>query len=145
MIRKMGEKDLQELHERLNGLSQKDKEFFHPHAFTMAALRQLLDLTYDSYFVKELHNILIGYSMLRTFGKYEIPTFGGVIWEEYRGRGHGSALLKDTLSEAKKLGFTIVKLKVYEHNMRAFNLYKKHGFTILGKEGDEIWMEKHLS
>lgn len=145
MIRKLEERDLPKLHERLSSLSQGDKEFFHPHPFTLTALRDLLGLTYDHYFVKEIDHTLIGYSMLRTFGKYEIPTFGGVIWEEYRGKGYGSVLLEDTLTEAKKIGFNLVKLKVYEQNMRAFNLYKKHGFTILGKEGDEIWMEKHIS
>ena len=145
MIRKLEERDLPVLHERLNNLSQKDKEFFHPHPFTLTALRDLLDRPYDYYFVKEIDHTIIGYSMLRTFGKYEIPTFGGVIWDEYRGKDYGSELLNDTLSEARNLGFNLIKLKVYEHNTRALNLYKKHGFTILGKEGNEIWMERHLS
>ena len=74
--------------------------------------------------------------MLRTFGKYNIPTFGGIIWKDFRGKGYGSELLKETLFLAKEIGFDKVKLKVYKNNEVAFNLYKKHDFKVIGEEGN---------
>ena len=54
-------------------------------------------------------------------------------------------ILVETIKQAKKLGYKSVKLKVYEHNVIAYNLYIKHGFNKIGMEGNEIWMELKLS
>ena len=144
MLKKLEKKDINILFKRLNELSDNDKKLYHPHPFTKEALFDLLIKDYDHYFVMLIEDELVGYSMLRTFNKYEIPTYGQVIWEEYRGKGYGSEILEETLKEAVDLGFNIVKLKVYPHNKTAYNLYIKHGFKEIGKEGNEIWMEKKL-
>lgn len=144
MLRRLHKNDLKELSERLNNLSKKDKYFFHPHGFKLIDLEKLLILDYDYYFVLEKENELVGYSMLRTFGEYEIPTFGGIIWQDFRGKGYGSELLKETLFNAKEIGFHKVKLKVYKNNIVAFNLYKKHDFKIIGEENNQFWMEKNI-
>ena len=144
MLRRLRKDDLKELHSKLNNLSDQDKKFFHPHSFEMDDLKELLSLNYDYYFVEKVGESIVGYSFLRTFGKYEIPTFGGVVWQKYRGQGYGSKILEKTLDEAKKIGFKSVKLKVYEDNKVAFNLYKKHGFKKIGIEDKQIWMEKNL-
>ena len=87
---------------------------------------------------------MIGYSMLRTFGVYDNPTFGGIIHEHYRGRGYGKKLLKETLKKAKELNFEKVLLKVEEENIKAVNLYKKVGFRIKTIDNNEIWMEMEI-
>jgi len=144
MLRKLQKSDIEELEKRLNALSDEDKKMYHPHPFTKETLEKLIDIDYDYYFVKISNGKIVGYSMLRTFGKYTIPTYGQVIWEEFRGKGFGSQILEETINEAKNLGFGIVKLKVYEHNEVAYNLYIKHGFKKIGVEGDEIWMQRDL-
>lgn len=144
MLRKLQKCDFKELEKRLNELSDEDKKLYHPHPFTKEALEQLINFDYDFYFVKILKGKIVGYSMLRTFGKYAVPTYGQVIWEEFRGTGLGSQILEETINEAKNLGFGIIKLKVYEHNYVAHNLYKKHGFKKIGTEGKEIWMQLDL-
>jgi ribosomal protein S18 acetylase RimI-like enzyme len=145
MLRKLHRNDLNELSDRLNNLSKEDKDFFHPHGFEINDLEKLLTLDYDHYFVFEKDNRVVGYSMLRTFGKYKIPTFGGIIWKDFRGKGYGSELLIETLFLAKEIGFDKVKLKVYKNNEVAFNLYKKHDFQVIGEEGKQFWMEKNIS
>lgn len=145
MLRKLQKEDIKELQKRLNDLSEEDKKLYHPHPFTIEYLNSLLNLSYDHYFVLEKNGIIVGYSMLRTFGKYPIPTYGQVIWQEYREKGYGSLILVETIKQAKKLGYKSVKLKVYEHNVIAYNLYIKHGFNKIGMEGNEIWMELKLS
>lgn len=144
MLRKLQKSDIEELEKRLNNLSTEDKKLYHPHPFTKEALNNLITLDYDYYFVKILNGKIVGYSMLRTFGKFTIPTYGQVIWDEFRGKGLGSKILEETINEAKNLGFGLVKLKVYEQNDVAFNLYKKHGFEEIGTEGKEIWMQRDL-
>jgi ribosomal protein S18 acetylase RimI-like enzyme len=145
MLRKLQEKDIDFLLEKLNSLSDEDKKLYHPHPFTRKTLLELLEKEYDSYFVLEKKGVIVGYSMLRTFGTFEIPTYGQVIWQEYRGKGYGSEILEKTLEEAVKIGFKTVKLKVYPNNKVGYQLYIKHGFKEIGTENDEIWMEKHLS
>jgi len=144
MLRKLEKKDIDILHKKLNKLTVKDKELFHPHPFTKEALTDLLTKNYDYYFLMKKNGEIVGYSMLRTFGKYEIPTYGQVIWKENRGKGYGSKILKETLKRAKKIGFKNVKLKVYPGNKIAYNLYVKHGFKEIGLEKNEIWMEKKI-
>jgi ribosomal protein S18 acetylase RimI-like enzyme len=144
MIRPLDQKDLPEVLKRFKDLSDEDKIWYHPHPFTMDALKQLLTEKGNYFFVKEHKGLLIGYSMLRTFNKYLIPTYGGIIWEPYRGKGYGAELLDETLAQAKHLGFTTVKLKVFKTNKRAFQLYQEHGFSVIGEEGPEWWMEKTL-
>jgi len=144
MLRTLEKKDINFLHEKLNSLSTDDKKLYHPHPFTKEVLYDILKKDYDYYFVLEKKGVIVGYSMLRTFNKFEIPTYGQVVWEEQRGKGYGSEILKETLKKAKEIGFKSVKLKVYSHNGTAYDLYVKHGFKEIGIENNEIWMEKKL-
>ncbi|MBO5313210.1 MAG: ribosomal protein S18-alanine N-acetyltransferase [Clostridia bacterium] len=52
--------------------------------------------------------------------------------EEYRGRGIGSRLLENLLTELKGRGVIKVLLEVRESNLSAIGLYKKHGFSPVG-------------
>jgi ribosomal protein S18 acetylase RimI-like enzyme len=55
----------------------------------------------------------------------------GII-KEFRGRGIGTELMRNTLEKAKNIGLTRVSLSVREDNHTAMNLYKKMGFEIEG-------------
>jgi len=144
MLRAMEEQDISLLSEKLQDLSSEDQKWFHPHPYTEDALQKLLTEKGNYFFVFEHQGKLAGYSLLRTFNKYPIPTYGGVIWEQYRGKGLGTELLVETLLQAKKLGFSKVKLRVYEENKTAFELYKHHGFKLLEQEDGQWWMQKTL-
>ena len=56
-----------------------------------------------------------------------------VVDEEYRGKGVGTALLKELMRIGKeKFKIEILHLEVYENNLGAIKLYKKLGFKEFG-------------
>ncbi|MBN2602961.1 MAG: GNAT family N-acetyltransferase [Candidatus Thermoplasmatota archaeon] len=133
--------------EKLIKLDSKEKFYFNPHPFKKEQLTKnyftMKNKKDDFYFVliNPDNNDIIGYSMLRTFGKFEIPTFGIVIFPPYRGKNFGNTLTKLTLQQAQKIGYKKVKLRVNWKNKAALMLYKKNGFKLTEHE---IWMEKSL-
>lgn len=141
MIQKLMLKDISILHKELNSLSEQDKRFFNPFEFTIKSLKGLLKKTKDHYYVMIADGKIIGFSQLRTFNKYNIPTYGGVIWKRYRDRRYGTIMLKETLSEAKHIGYKRIKLKVDKNNFVAMSIYKKCGFCVIGEEENNWWMD----
>ena len=51
-----------------------------------------------------------------------------------RGMGVGTALLGHAMDFAKKHGRLEIELRVAARNLRALNLYKKHGFVVLNRK-----------
>ena len=67
---------------------------------------------------------------------------GGVlgmgILPEHRGKGIGTALIRETLKRAKVAGITRVELTVREENRRAVALYEKLGFLHEGRKRNAV-------
>jgi ribosomal protein S18 acetylase RimI-like enzyme len=143
MLRELDESNVPALAEALQNTSQTSKDFFSPHDFNIESIRNLLNNDGNYYYLFfDEDNSFAGYGMLRTFGKYAIPTLGCIIWEKYRGRGYGKKLVEELLEKARELNFESVKLKVYPDNVIAHELYKKIGFKDIGESDDgQIWME----
>ena len=143
MLIELDKSNVSVLAQSLENTSQQSKDLFSPHRFDMESIRNLLDEEgnyFYLFFNKE--NSFVGYGMLRTFGKYPIPTLGCIIWEKYRGKGYGKELVEELLDKARELNFPSVKLKVYPHNAVARRLYKGIGFNDIGPSDDgQIWME----
>jgi RimJ/RimL family protein N-acetyltransferase len=59
----------------------------------------------------------------------------------YRGRGHGSALLRATMDKARAVGFVRIELHVYADNHPAIGLYRKHGFVEEGVLRDGAYID----
>jgi ribosomal protein S18 acetylase RimI-like enzyme len=53
------------------------------------------------------------------------------VMPEYRGRGIGTALLKEAIAEARHSGCAAVDLEVDENHRKAQNLYQREGFRRL--------------
>jgi ribosomal-protein-alanine N-acetyltransferase len=137
--------DVDEVYELLNDLTEQSKHFFHPHLFDRKTIVDICSSGRDHYFIMTVNGKIVGYSMLRLFG-YSIPSFGCCIRNGYERRGYGTMLTRWTLEKAKELGYTKVILKVYEDNIIAFRMYKKIGFTTIGKnvKTNEIKMAINL-
>ena len=81
----------------------------------------------------------VGYVMLRV-GKKPISVNGSkpielvriYLEEEFIGKGYGSALMNSCLEEAKKNGYRMIWLGVWEKNLRAIGFYEKWGFKKVG-------------
>ncbi|MCX6666139.1 MAG: GNAT family N-acetyltransferase [Euryarchaeota archaeon] len=135
IFREITNRDIDELYEILNTLSNNAKHFFHPHPFDRQTLVDICSSKKDHYFVLIADKKIIGYSFLRLF-QYTIPSFGCCIRSEYEHRGYGKMLTQWTINKAKELGYKKVILKVYPNNDAAFRIYQKSGFKIAGKDED---------
>ncbi len=62
---------------------------------------------------------------------------------EFRGQGHGAALIRATLDAARRFGLVRVELHVYADNARAIALYEKTGFEKEGVMRDATFMDGH--
>lgn len=143
MLIELNKKFVKRLSNELEALSERDREYFHPHEFDVESINNLSEEKGNHYYIYQdnLGN-LAGYGMLRTFGKYKIPTLGCVIWERCRGRGNGKRLVEELIKKARVLQYPRIRLKVSSNNKIAYRLYRKMGFQKMDKSEDEqIWME----
>jgi RimJ/RimL family protein N-acetyltransferase len=62
-----------------------------------------------------------------------VATFGMFVVASHRGRGIGSALLKEALAWAERFGVKRIELTVYPHNDAAIALYRRFGFVEEGR------------
>lgn len=78
-----------------------------------------------------------------TFKKDNLQTFGRVMVDDgYTGKYIGDFLVKNMIEEAKTLNVEGLGITADDFNIKAVNLYKKHGFI---KEGEEQFPYAYLS
>lgn len=83
---------------------------------------------------------IIGYAHLDKENEENI-WFGVCVLDKYQGKGYGKILIEKVLKEAKAKEIKKIKLSVDEQNSKAYLMYKKYGFEVLGKKNDIIYME----
>ena len=102
----------------------------------------------DNCLVIEADNRIIGAVWTRIlsgavkgFGNIDerTPEFGISLFEEYRGKGFGTKLMKSMLELLKQKGYNRTSLSVQKDNY-AVNMYKNVGFSILKEKGEEYLM-----
>ena len=77
----------------------------------------------------------IGFAVLRISGEEgEVRSLG--VTATMRRRGVGGALLKNVLRFAAEVGTTSMVLEVAENNTPARELYRQHGFVVVGRRRD---------
>ena len=78
-----------------------------------------------------------------TFKKDNLQTFGRVMVDDgYTGKHIGDYLVKCMIDESKSLGVLGIGITGDDFNVKAMNLYKKHGFV---KEGEEQFPYAYLT
>ncbi|MCL2793039.1 MAG: GNAT family N-acetyltransferase [Spirochaetaceae bacterium] len=107
----------------------------------------------DKCFVAEIEGKIIGAVWTRIlagkvkgFGNIDscTPEFAISLYEEYRGKGIGTALMKYMLEALKKHGYKRVSLAVQKDNF-AVKMYQNVGFSILKEIEEEYLMVRDLS
>ena len=98
----------------------------------------------DLALVAEIKGKVIGAVWTRIMNDYghiddETPSLAISIYQEYRGYGMGTALMKEILSMLKQRGYKRISLSVQKENY-AVKMYKNVGFTILEENGEEYLM-----
>ena len=73
----------------------------------------------------------------------ETPSLAVSLYREYRGRGIGTALLREMLSLLKRKGYERVSLSVQKANY-ALKMYEKAGFEVVDETEEEYIMLRRL-
>lgn len=73
--------------------------------------------------------------------KLHTGSFGIIVAKKFRGQGIGTELMKHVITEATKhiQGLKMIKLECFSTNTTALALYKKQGFTEVGRVPKEIY------
>ncbi|MCC2314908.1 GNAT family N-acetyltransferase [Cellulomonas xiejunii] len=74
----------------------------------------------------------------------DVPELGMAVVRSARGRGVGSALLAGCVRQARDLGWRALSLSVEDGNTAARTLYERHGFVVVGRNGDSDTMLREL-
>ena len=117
-----------------------DDRVFHPHPFTADEARRLCHFQgRDLYYVLIDGERIVGYAMLRGWDEgYTVPSLGIAVHPDARGTGTGHALMNLLHGAARSQGADQVRLKVYETNVRALQLYQKMGYRFEDRDGDQL-------
>lgn len=98
----------------------------------------------DNCIVAELNNRIVGACWTRIMNDYghiddNTPSFAISLYEEYRGKGIGTKLMKTMLKLLKDKGYKKTSLAVQKDNY-AVKMYKKVGFKIIDENEQEYIM-----
>lgn len=119
--------------------------------WSMRTFRQLLARDDADAAGAECDGLLVGYSVF--WSVLDQAELGDIAVDaDFRGRGIGSMLLRDTFRRAAARGIRRLFLEVRVSNVDAHRLYERHGFTSVGRRRryyrrpveDALVMLKHL-
>ena len=102
----------------------------------------------DAGLVAEIDGAVVGAIWARIMDDYghidgETPSLAVSLYREYRGRGIGTALLREMLSLLKRKGYERVSLSVQKANY-ALKMYEKAGFEVVDETEEEYIMLRRL-
>ena len=103
----------------------------------------------DLCFVAQAGERIIGAVWVRDMDDYGhiedgVPSFAISLYQEYRGHGIGTALMKRMLCELKNRGYEKASLSVQKAN-RAVQMYLNVGFEVYDENEEEYIMICHLN
>lgn len=114
-------------------------------------LKQELESNNSSLFAAKSNHEIIGFASIWCVLE-EAHLTNIVIKKEFRKKGIATKFLNHLFCFCKKAGMNTLTLEVSSHNQPAFLLYKKLGFTVVGKRPnyysnnqDAILMTKNLN
>ena len=99
----------------------------------------------DRCLVAEADGRVVGACWVRTTDEYghvddATPSFSISLYKQYRGRGIGTAMMREMLDELRRAGYARASLSVQKENP-ALRLYERLGFEIVGDGEDETeWL-----
>ena len=102
----------------------------------------------DNCLVAEYNNKIVGACWTRIMNDYghidnSTPSFAISLYEEYRGKGIGTRLMRSMLKLLKDKGYKKTSLSVQKKNY-AVEMYKKLGFKIIDENKEEYIMSCYL-
>jgi len=112
----------------------------------------------EAVFVAEVGGKIVGVQTISFYSQMDanshVATIGTWIHKDYRSRGVGKLLAKESFTFAKEKRFEKILIYVMAHNERALRFYESLGFKrigtakrqvkLRGEYHDEVYMEKFL-
>ena len=89
----------------------------------------------------EANNIAIGACGLKNITKHDAEYWGYIGEKKYWGLGIGNKIVTYVVNYAISVNINLVYLKVSEVNVRAVELYLKHGFKVISQENGVLVMQ----
>lgn len=98
----------------------------------------------DNCLVAESNNKVVGACWTRIMNDYghidnDTPSLAISLYEEYRGKGIGTKLMKSMLKLLEEKGYNKISLSVQKNNY-ALKMYKNAGFKIINENKEEYIM-----
>lgn len=98
----------------------------------------------DNCVIAEYNDKIVGACWTRIMNDYghidnETPSFAISLYEEYRGKGIGTELMKNMLMLLKNKGYKKASLSVQKNNY-AVKMYEKVGFKVVNENDEEYIM-----
>jgi diamine N-acetyltransferase len=130
--------------------------------FNAAQVRSELSDDSDHFFFHETQGIAQGYMRINAKHACPIESIQNqrcielvrlYVLADYHGKGVANELMEYAFDFAKKNGYQVMYLSVWEYNFRARGFYEKHGFINSGLENDfplgstpqtDYWFVKNL-
>ena len=118
------------------------RSIVHDDPKCRAAFEGFGTLPDDRAVVAEDGGVVVGACWARTTDEYghidsETPSFSISLYQTYRGRGIGSALMRCMLDELRAAGYARASLSVQKENP-ALRLYERQGFRIVGDGAERV-------
>lgn len=106
-------------------------------------------IKHDICLVADINGKIVGAVWVRIMNDYghiddKTPSFAIAVYKEYRGKGIGTALMKEMLTILKKRGYEQASLSVQKANFAA-DMYCKLGFQVVNENEEEYIMLKKLN
>lgn len=103
----------------------------------------------DHCLVAEADDKIVGAVWVRIMNDYghiddKTPSFAIALYQEYRGMGIGTELMKQMLDYLKENGYEKTSLSVQKVNY-AYRMYRKLGFEVIAENEEEFIMVKRLN
>lgn len=139
-IRQISQDDIESLHSCLDSVGRERKYLGFTRAAPIEETRKSLleDMERDVIRLIALDDLkVVGWCHIRPDrweGFTHTGWLGMGVLKEYRGQGIGSALLHQTLAEARNRGMERVELSVFASNLAAIHLYEKFKFEFEGRK-----------
>ncbi len=119
--------------------TEEDMKIYIEKNFTVDQARKEISDPASSFILAEDGNVVIGYAKLREGNNpRELNSTNGIeieriyVVKNYLGKNVGKTLMQTCLEVARKRGYQVVWLGVWEHNPRAIAFYEKWGFERFG-------------
>jgi RimJ/RimL family protein N-acetyltransferase len=139
-IREISQEDIESLHACLDSVARERKYLGFTQAAPLEETRKSLMEDMERGVIRLIalgESKVIGWCHIRPDrweGFTHTGWLGMGVLNKYRGQGIGSALLYQTLAEARNRGLERVELSVFASNLPAIHLYEKFKFEIEGRK-----------